>query len=298
MNQVWPNKFIILIKIFAAFWIIDGLLQFQPNLLSSKFINHLIKPLFVGDNHFILSLSNFFNHLFLLNSVFFGLLIGLIQIAIGILIWKPSFQKIGLRISIFWSAFIWVFGQNFGGLINHQFNYLTGAPGPALIYLILSCIFLLFLNNKKVKALALANFAWLFFWLGQIISLFIFNDSIRMTLKMRSYQNLPIKLSLIDHTFYNFTYLQTNFVFLIILIFSLLFAFSIFFKPLLKKTLTYLAFLYLFIIFLFFQNFGAYSSGLMTDVGLLPLMILLGIIITDVRKFEINRLINFEKFLT
>lgn len=126
-------------------WIGDGLLQAQPAMFSPAFyalfpssaMQSLLQENTGGQPAWVMDIVKIGIHLWSVQPTLFNALALLLQIGIGLaLIFgrERRFGKIGLWVSLAWSAVVWAFGEGFGGVFTTDANYFGGAPGPALLY--------------------------------------------------------------------------------------------------------------------------------------------------------------------
>lgn len=119
-------------------WIIDGILQLQPQMFTPAFANNVIAGAASGQPGYVTGPMQFFIHIFLLQPALFNSLIAITQLSLGVLIlWNRS-AGFGLWCSIVWGLFVWYIGEGLGGLGGGHTLLLMGAPGAALIYVLLA----------------------------------------------------------------------------------------------------------------------------------------------------------------
>jgi hypothetical protein len=92
--------------------------------------------------------------------------------AIGLALLHPRCYRLGLALSVMWGLAVWCFGQGLGGLLTGTASPLTGAPGAAVIYLLVSLI--LWPADRPIRGSAAsqgllgdqgARVAWAALWL-------------------------------------------------------------------------------------------------------------------------------------
>jgi hypothetical protein len=155
-------------------WLLDGALQLQHQMFTSTFATQVIAPAAIGQPRFVTGIMHFWMHVFLSSPVFFNTMIAVIQLGIGILlICKPT-ARIGLLCSIVWGLFVWYVGEGMGGILGGQTWLLMGAPGAALLYVILSLAAVPEDEDVKPKTehrypAAWLAFVWAFLWIGGAI---------------------------------------------------------------------------------------------------------------------------------
>ena len=131
--------------ILGGLWILDGVLQFQPQ-MPYGFLTFVIEPAIVSiPNQAVQSFLYLGYNTWAIHPIQFDALSGALQIFIGFsfLIYRT---RLGLKlislISIIWAIIIWIFGEGFGGIPTYGVSIITGYPGSALLYVILAVPFL------------------------------------------------------------------------------------------------------------------------------------------------------------
>lgn len=156
----------------GVLWFTDGILQLQPQMFTSAFIENILKPNLQNQPSTISNWISFGIHIFTLHMRIENTLFALIQLAIGLLLLlqvSEKWKRFALWISIPWAFVIWVFGEGLGNLFTGSASFYTGAPGSILLYLTLA-IFLLF--PKKLSLSYLPRAAGLSFFLGGLLQEF------------------------------------------------------------------------------------------------------------------------------
>lgn len=152
----------------GGFWLLDGILQLQPAMFTSAFVNTVLAPSLQGQPSILKHIVAAGINLFSANIVWFNLASALVQLLIGALLIFPlrnDLQRLFLWLSIAWAFIIWIFGEGFGLLFTGNATLYTGAPGSALLYLILA-LCLLYSWQKKLPIVAGAIFL-----LGAVLNL-------------------------------------------------------------------------------------------------------------------------------
>ena len=153
----------------GSLWLVDGLLQFQPQMFTNHFVSGVINPAALGQPLFVVGPMHLLSHIFLFHPAIFNTMAALTQVAIGVLIlWKRT-TKLGLIGSIGWGLFVWSVGEGYGGIFSGHTILLMGAPGAALLYVILAVTML----PKKVKRIHCPPYwlalVWASLWIGGAI---------------------------------------------------------------------------------------------------------------------------------
>jgi hypothetical protein len=120
----------------GVIWLIDGALQFQPYMFGKTFITGVILPNAQGQPAVIADPITWIAHLIEPHVVLFNGFAATLQVLIGLALLYRRTAKPALLVSFVWVLGIWITGEGLGGFFNDTANPLTGAPGAALLYLI------------------------------------------------------------------------------------------------------------------------------------------------------------------
>ena len=124
----------------GLFWVLDGLLKFQPALFKPAFVNLVIRPMASDQPSLISSsinhMANFLSH----EATMWVAVFGLVEIAIGVAILSRRTVKPALVVSFIWGAGIYLFGEGFGMVLTGHTSPLVGAPGAVCFYILLGVI--------------------------------------------------------------------------------------------------------------------------------------------------------------
>ena len=121
-------------------WLVDGALQLQPFMFSPSFVTQIIAPNAIRQPGFVAAPVTFMAHLIEPRVVLFNAFAATIQLLIGLgLIYRPT-VKVALLASFGWALGIWWIGEGLGGLLTGTASPLTGAPGAALLYVLVGLI--------------------------------------------------------------------------------------------------------------------------------------------------------------
>jgi len=121
-------------------WIIDGLLQFQPDLVKSSFVSDVISPMAAGQPSLVASTINHTATLLSHGTTVWVAFFGLIEIAIGMGLFFRRSVKPALVVSFIWGAGIYLFGEGFGMVLTGPTSPLQGAPGAVCFYMLLGVL--------------------------------------------------------------------------------------------------------------------------------------------------------------
>lgn len=123
----------------GVIWLLDGVLQFQPDMFTKDFPQMLAgtadgNPGVVA--HPITWSAGIVTHHLALTNVIFAT----IQVAIGLgIAYRPA-VKPALAASVAWSLGVWWFGEGLGGVLNGAASPVNGAPGAVILYALLAVL--------------------------------------------------------------------------------------------------------------------------------------------------------------
>lgn len=121
-------------------WLLDGLLQLQPKMFGTGFANGVILPSAQGQPGWVAGLIAHMAHLMSTQPVLADIVFAGIQLLIGAGLLVRQTVKPALVLSFVWALGVWSLGEGFGGLLNGTSMPLTGAPGAALLYVIIGVL--------------------------------------------------------------------------------------------------------------------------------------------------------------
>ncbi len=167
MDKKWDLKRTLIVCL-GGFWLLDGILQLQPAMFTSAFVSTVLAPNLQNQPSIIESVVAFGIRLFSTNIFWWNLASALLQILIGIILIFPfqeKLQRFGLWLSVAWAFILWIFGEGLGNIFTGSSTFYTGAPGSALLYLILAlCI--IYSSHKRLPLIA-----GLIFTFGAVLNL-------------------------------------------------------------------------------------------------------------------------------
>ncbi len=289
--------------VLGLLWILNGLLQLQPKMFTGDFANQLIRPLANGQPAFVSDPIHLAVSIFLINPAVFNSFIVLVQLSIGSLILFKKTKQTGLVLSIIWGLLVWSIGEAYGGIFTGHFDLLMGAPGAALLYVILA----LSIYTKEDSELPsyLLVFVWSAIWvLGGVSFALNFHSTNAVGLMLESgLVNAPYWLSsitkhagwflgslktaagTIHHQYMvmsnnlNQDTSATYWSILFMALIEILIGFSPAMRRKARQFMTVIGCILLSVFWIIGQNAGGYYSGLMTDLNAAPILIFIGIIL-------------------
>ena len=120
--------------VLGVFWILDGLLQLQPYMLSRRFATQILAPSAQGQPGWVAWPVLHSAHLVGSHPVPLDLLFAAAQLALGTGLLVRRTARLALAASVAWAAGVWFVGEGLGGIAGGTASFLTGAPGAALLY--------------------------------------------------------------------------------------------------------------------------------------------------------------------
>jgi hypothetical protein len=159
-------------KALGAFWLLDGLLQFQPQMFGPNFVTKVLTPVLSNQPGFIDTIVNGGIQLWSTNMIVTDTLAALLQCAIGVLLLffplSSKTFKTGLWISIVWGVVVWLCGEGAGQLLTGSASFYTGAPGAVVIYILIAALLLI---PQKVTTDWYPKIAGWIFMVGALLQL-------------------------------------------------------------------------------------------------------------------------------
>ena len=121
---------------FGVLWIIDGLLQAQPD-MAGGLPSQVMQPTAASSPGWVQHIVNWAGTAWSYHPIQAGAAVVWIQIGIGAwLIAAPrgTLSRVAGLASVAWGLLVWVFGEAFGGIFAPGLTWLFGAPGAVLLY--------------------------------------------------------------------------------------------------------------------------------------------------------------------
>jgi hypothetical protein len=173
-------------------WILDGLLQLQPAMLTRRFAIQVVAPAGQGQPAFVSGAVGEAARIILLHPAAMDVGFGLAQFALGLGILCARTARWALAASVAWALSVWYLGEGLGGLLGSHASMLTGAPGAALVYAIVAlAAWPRRAHEAEVRRPSRwAAIAWAVLWLGGAVLELLpgrdTNASISMSLAMNA----------------------------------------------------------------------------------------------------------------
>ncbi|MCL4335882.1 MAG: hypothetical protein M1344_01475 [Candidatus Thermoplasmatota archaeon] len=171
--------------ILGSLWILDGILQLQPE-MAFGFAAFVLTPVAMGSPEWLQPALNSAIATWAAHQVLFDAMSACLQIFIGLgMIVLKSRRNLVIfsAISFVWAILIWIFGEGLGEIFSPGFSFITGFPGSALIYAIMSFFIMQDVDEtvtvKRISVFMVVLFTlsaliqalpWNIFWLSGSIS--------------------------------------------------------------------------------------------------------------------------------
>ena len=124
--------------VLGLFWLLDGALQLQSFMFTKGFAKGILAPAAAGQPFFVAgpvqwNAQVIGAHPEVLNAAFAS-----VQLILGLALLLRRTERVAIVGSIVWAAGVWYLGEGLGGLAGGHTTALVGAPGAALLYMVLS----------------------------------------------------------------------------------------------------------------------------------------------------------------
>jgi cytochrome oxidase Cu insertion factor (SCO1/SenC/PrrC family) len=136
----WPEpRARLLLRVgFGIIWLLDGLLQAQPQ-MPGGLADQVIKPSAASSPSWVQDLVNYGVNLWDYHPIQAATASVWIQVGIGlwmIIAVRGWSARIAGLAGVAWGLIVWAFGESFGGIFAPGLTVLFGAPGAALLYVV------------------------------------------------------------------------------------------------------------------------------------------------------------------
>ncbi len=128
----------------GSLWVLDGLLQLQPGMVTS-FLSGVVAPLLAGQPAPVAAAMEAGVRLWGVNPIVWNVVATYAQLLIGLSILfgaEGGLRRAGLWASLSWGLIVWIFGEGLGGLFVGG-SWFTGLPGSTLLYSVATVLLLL-----------------------------------------------------------------------------------------------------------------------------------------------------------
>lgn len=166
----------------GSLWLLDGGLQLQPHMFTKDFFEGVLGMANMGLPSLLSRATYHVTLVLVAHPVVWNGVFTLIQLGIGLgLIWGRGRFVTAARLgSVGWGLAVWVFGEGIGAMFMGGTSLLTGAPGAALLYSLLTvAIWPVTSGTTLARAQAgLARVSWSLVWIdGALLELTAVNHA-------------------------------------------------------------------------------------------------------------------------
>ncbi|WP_458329274.1 hypothetical protein [Caldiplasma sukawensis] len=292
------NKgFIYKIQIFIGFlWIIDGILQFQPEMPYDFLISVIIPSISVYPQP-IFNILNLGYKIWTINPIFFNSLAGSFQIFLGLsflFIRKEKIVRYISLLSILWLIFIYVFGEGMGDDFVSGVTYLTGFPGSALIYVFLT-LPLLHLKRlhdafhiKRYFSLVLSTLFIISAFIQMLpLNVYFSNASLSQIVQTNTYYfGVPYAVSYFQEIFWHYIFPFNSYVNLMFALIMLYIGMGVFLDI---KFTYYAGIFFTIIVWFFFQSLGFFQFPATDPNSGLPVIFIFLLILNNFNDLQSHK---------
>jgi hypothetical protein len=124
----------------ALLWLFDAGLQLQPAMFTDAFVGSLVQPAAEGQPAPVAGAILFMAQALTPHIGLWNALLAATQALIGFGLLFESTSRAALLLSFAWSVPVWFFGEGLGGLLTGRASLLAGAPGAVLLYVLLGLV--------------------------------------------------------------------------------------------------------------------------------------------------------------
>jgi hypothetical protein len=122
----------------GVLWLLDGVLQLQPFMFSSRFADQVIAPVAAGQPAWVAWPVRHAASVIGAHPVPANLGFALVQLALGVAFLIPRTVRPAVVGSVVWAVSVWYLGEGLGGLAGGTASLLAGAPGAVALYALLA----------------------------------------------------------------------------------------------------------------------------------------------------------------
>ncbi|MGH3275718.1 MAG: hypothetical protein ACRDNZ_15510, partial [Streptosporangiaceae bacterium] len=121
-------------------WIVDAALQYQPYMFTRSFVTQIIDPVSAGNPAVISNAVLGSGEIILSHPVIFNAAFATIQLVIGMGLLRRRTSRAALAATIAWALGVWWLAEGLGGILTGSASPVTGAPGAALMYVVIAVL--------------------------------------------------------------------------------------------------------------------------------------------------------------
>ena len=119
-------------------WLLDGALQMQSFMFTKGFADSIVAPSAHGQPFFVSAPVEWNARLIAAHPVLLNGCFAAIQVGLGLCFLFRHTVRVAVVSSIVWAGGVWYLGEGLGGVAGGHATALIGAPGAALLYIVLA----------------------------------------------------------------------------------------------------------------------------------------------------------------
>jgi hypothetical protein len=147
-------------------WLLDAALQAQPFMFTRGFATQVIAHGGQGQPGIVAAPVHLASDVFAAHPLAWNLLFVGTQLLLGIGLLVPRSARLALIASIGWALGVWYMGEGLSGLASGHASLITGAPGSALLYVILAAATAGPSGTSRQPPASWLAPAWMLLWVG------------------------------------------------------------------------------------------------------------------------------------
>ncbi len=126
-------------RVLGVIWLIDGLLQLQPQMFTMNMVNGVMRPMLEGQPPFLAPLLQYIVNTTTQHLAAVNLVIAVVQILLGLgfIFLDERWVRALVVGSFVWALVVWLGGEGLSMLLTGTSSVLSGAPGAVMLYPIL-----------------------------------------------------------------------------------------------------------------------------------------------------------------
>ena len=121
-------------QLLGLMWLVDGVLQLQPQMFTMNMINGVMVPMTHGQPGIIGRNLTWITQMTTHNLTLVNIVIAVVQVSIGVLLLTGVYVRQAIIASGIWAVAVWYGGEGMSMILTGQASVLTGAPGAVLLY--------------------------------------------------------------------------------------------------------------------------------------------------------------------
>lgn len=124
--------------VLGLIWLLDGVLQLQSFMFTKGFATGILAPSAAGQPFFVAGPVEWNARIIGTHPALFNGVFASIQLALGIGFHFRRTARLAIVSSVIWAGGVWYLGEGLGGLAGGHMTALLGAPGAAVLYIVLA----------------------------------------------------------------------------------------------------------------------------------------------------------------